>query len=348
MSTKQHFCKVPKSTTYLRDFPQLSKLPFPHIPQIAFINCDDTKPEFVNKFGTVSDVFYNLLKNYLQSLLHPRPACEWFSNDGWFDWHCFDAQKGQLPILDGTARYDCIIVGGSSSCVNDSDEWICNLSNLIYEAALMHSDIKLIGVCFGHQLICKVLYSHVRVVKGPWEVGPYTIKLNQAGSLLFGGVNTLNLNMLHADSVCSESYETRLRHSVIGEFRGANASPACFLHSDRSPVSQPITWGNTVCTEATTCQGTVVFDSDLGAIGNADGVRVRVFTMQGHPETTESMAELLLELFTRPGEDKEAIPECVAEEARKRMACSSGVLDLDRVAGTIWAVASGARFPTFD
>jgi len=365
------------TTAEAASFPHLPGLPFPRIPQIALINCDDTKQEFIDKFGTVPQLFYNLLRHYLGSFF-PLPGKNFgdgvASQNGlskedeeiikkrgipldplkWFGFHRFDAQKGQLPKLNGSVKYDCIILSGSSSSVNDEDNWIYGLSDLIYEVAIGHPDIRLVGVCFGHQLLCKVLYApSVHIGPGVWEIGPYAVQLNGTGASLFGGLGTLNLEMFHAEAVFTKSFEIHFQHlreKIAAHFELSGDSVkqgASILKPPMNPF-QPTVWGST---EGTACQGTVVFYHEghgldyLGQpLGRRGDARVRVLTMQGHPELTQDMAKLLLDLFSKPGEGKEAIPPDVAEEARIRIASWKGTLDWVRVTRAIWAVASGTSF----
>lgn len=124
----------------IASFPHIPLPSFPNIPQIALINCDDTKPEFIKEFGTVADIFFDLLKNYLSSLLS-LPVAQFADGNlqgeentmkvedvlktngislnplEWFGFHRFDAQKGQLPELSGSTKYDCIILSGSCKCI---------------------------------------------------------------------------------------------------------------------------------------------------------------------------------------------------------------------------------------
>ncbi|MGE5563046.1 MAG: type 1 glutamine amidotransferase [Bacillota bacterium] len=81
-----------------------------------------------------------------------------------FEIETFDVQKGQLPE---PAAHGAYLVTGSPAGVYDPYPWIGPLQQFIRNAA----EAKMVGVCFGHQVMAQALGGEV--VKSPkgWGAG---------------------------------------------------------------------------------------------------------------------------------------------------------------------------------
>jgi GMP synthase-like glutamine amidotransferase len=66
----------------------------------------------------------------------------------------------------------------------DSTPWIVKLVEYT-KKALAHDRIRVIGVCFGHQIIGRALGQRVGRGDGGWEVSVTPIQLAQKGKELF-------------------------------------------------------------------------------------------------------------------------------------------------------------------
>lgn len=85
------------------------------------------------------------------------------------DWRfeCFDAKAGALP--PAPARFDAEVITGSIASVNDPAPWIDALAARI---ARLHAERRtMVGLCFGHQLIARVLGGRVGPNPGGLRVG---------------------------------------------------------------------------------------------------------------------------------------------------------------------------------
>lgn len=47
----------------------------------------------------------------------------------------------------------------------DTDEWIMRLKRFLVDTALNHPRVRMVGICFGHQVICEALGG--KVTKNP-------------------------------------------------------------------------------------------------------------------------------------------------------------------------------------
>jgi len=82
-------------------------------------------------------------------------------------WSVFDACKGELP--SNPEIFDGYIITGSRFSVNDNSTWISDLESLI--ESLRIKKIRMVGICFGHQLIAKCLGGEVNFSEIGWGVG---------------------------------------------------------------------------------------------------------------------------------------------------------------------------------
>lgn len=82
-----------------------------------------------------------------------------------FDLHSFDVAAGELPA--DPADYDAYLITGSPAGVYDPLPWIEPLSSFIRSARAS----KMVGICFGHQIMAEALGGHVEKSKKGWGAG---------------------------------------------------------------------------------------------------------------------------------------------------------------------------------
>jgi len=67
------------------------------------------------------------------------------------------APHEDLPVLESLARFDRIVLSGSRTAATESAPWISQLDELIRHC--LDRSIPMLGVCYGHQSIARVLGS---------------------------------------------------------------------------------------------------------------------------------------------------------------------------------------------
>jgi GMP synthase-like glutamine amidotransferase len=87
-----------------------------------------------------------------------------------FEIESFDVQAGEFP---DPATHDVYMITGSPAGVYDPLPWIEPLQQFIREA----SHAKMIGICFGHQVMAEALGGHVEKSDKGWGAGlhSYTV-----------------------------------------------------------------------------------------------------------------------------------------------------------------------------
>ena len=114
----------------------------------------------------------------------------------------FDAQRGELP--DPTA-YHAYLITGSPAGVYDPLPWIAPLRDFIRDA----SSAKLVGVCFGHQVMAEALGG--QVIKSPkgWGAGLHRYEVVDPQSWT-NGEKAVAVPASHQDQVVVQPPETRV------------------------------------------------------------------------------------------------------------------------------------------
>jgi GMP synthase-like glutamine amidotransferase len=99
-----------------------------------------------------------------------------------FEVETFDVQSGQLP--DG--GHDSILITGSPAGVYDPLPWIEPLQQFIRSAG----DRKMVGICFGHQVMAEALGGHVEKSDKGWGAGLHEYSIRRREPWMDGEVAT--------------------------------------------------------------------------------------------------------------------------------------------------------------
>lgn len=75
--------------------------------------------------------------------------------------------EGELPMAPHAC--DAYLVTGSPQGVYDSDPWIPQLADFLRRS--YSAGKKLVGICFGHQLLAHTLGGHAEKASGGWGMG---------------------------------------------------------------------------------------------------------------------------------------------------------------------------------
>ncbi|KAK8080118.1 hypothetical protein PG997_007936 [Apiospora hydei] len=102
--------------------------------------------------------------------------------------------------------FHAILMTGSCYDAHGDNPWIIELMNLLREIWINNPECKLSGVCFGHQLLCRLFGSSVATEpSGKWELGHSKIDLTPVGQKLFDVPETpyVYMHQMHQDQVTS-------------------------------------------------------------------------------------------------------------------------------------------------
>ncbi|KAI9767973.1 MAG: hypothetical protein M1840_005285 [Geoglossum simile] len=165
-----------------------------HAPlRIALLECDKPVESARVRLGGHSGAWRHLLTRAISD-----PTCPELNSFQDFEISSWDVvhtrSYPQLESLDG------ILVSGSRFNAFDDDPWILDLIDFISEAFARQA--RLIGVCFGHQIIARALGSDIRRNEKGWEAAVSTINLTSRGQEIYGKFE-LALHLMNRDIVVS-------------------------------------------------------------------------------------------------------------------------------------------------
>lgn len=84
-------------------------------------------------------------------------------------WDLFKVYDGEFPDFNELYKYDGFVVSGSPSDAYANDYWILKLCFLLQTLDAMEK--KVLGICFGHQVLCRALGGRVGRARTGWDIG---------------------------------------------------------------------------------------------------------------------------------------------------------------------------------
>ncbi|CAE6468577.1 unnamed protein product [Rhizoctonia solani] len=224
---------------------------------LALLICDTPLPAVKTAHGTYLDIFRTHLQKSLQSVLESKGQP---TDSVQFTLHGYDVVHQVYPDEAKLETYDGVVLTGSASSAYAPLPWIPPLLEFVARVTTKYPKIKILGICFGHQIIARALGGQCVPNEKGWEVGVFDVQLNKLGEELFGR-KELRIHQMHRDHV--PDTHTPPGFEIIG------ATPACAN------------------------QGMILRYPDAkGKIGY-DGVHI--FTVQGHPEFHESIISKIVD-----------------------------------------------------
>jgi len=149
--------------------------------RIGILLCDNMEPAFKKAHGEYPDMYRAWLTSAQAEL----------------DFNVYDLTQGHFPsdinVCDG------YLITGSQYSVYDAIPWIEQLHDFV--RLLYVENKKMLGICFGHQLIANALGG--RVIKSPhgWGVGISEQQIIIRKPWMQPGLDTVTLCRSHQDQV---------------------------------------------------------------------------------------------------------------------------------------------------
>ncbi|KAK4337622.1 hypothetical protein RND71_042109 [Anisodus tanguticus] len=84
-------------------------------------------------------------------------------------WDLFRVVDGEFPDMDELINYEGFVVSGSPFDAYGNEHWILKLCLLLQTLYLMQK--KVLGICFGHQVLCRALGGKVGKANNGWDIG---------------------------------------------------------------------------------------------------------------------------------------------------------------------------------
>ena len=238
---------------------------------IGILKTDAVRPEWVPAFGEYPDMFERLVRGADSSARFTT----WDVEAG------IHPSEGEIDSVDG------FIITGSKSSVYDDKSWIRDLEGLIQ--TLHAKRKKMVGICFGHQIIAKALGGLVSKSEKGWGVG---INVYDLTDLPFEPADEAGMNKADtkrtADSAQTHILEPQtLEHKPLEhknlEHKTLEHKTLKLVASHQDQVEALPPGARTIATNAH-CENAGFVMGD------------HIFTLQGHPEFIPDYAEVIMAL----------------------------------------------------
>ncbi|XP_010268447.1 PREDICTED: gamma-glutamyl peptidase 5-like [Nelumbo nucifera] len=106
-------------------------------------------------------------------------------------WDLFRVVDGEFPDVDELHKYHGFVISGSPHDAHGNDPWVLRLCVLIQTLFAMEK--KVLGICFGHQVLCRALGGKIGRANSGWDIGLRKVRLVEDlhPSTLDGGLKEL-------------------------------------------------------------------------------------------------------------------------------------------------------------
>lgn len=158
--------------------------------KLGILKTDAVRPEWVTDFGEYPDMFIRLLGQV----------------DPGLEFRVYDVEQGEYPAdID---EVDAYLITGSKSSVYDDKPWIATLMDFVRE--LDRRRKKLVGICFGHQLVAHALGGRTEKSPKGWGVGVQTHRFSEAPAWHDKDELDFDILVSHQDQVVSNAAHARV------------------------------------------------------------------------------------------------------------------------------------------
>jgi GMP synthase-like glutamine amidotransferase len=162
---------------------------------IGILQTDSVLEQFQPQFGNYPEMFTTLLAG--EGTRRPR-----FST---FDVQNLVAQGLDYPPVDVCDAY---VITGSRHSVYDDEPWIAPLVEFV--ARVLGAGGRVVGICFGHQLIAHYFGGRTAPAEAGWGVGVFNTEMISRERWMDPVQNEVGLLSIHKDQVVELPTDARL------------------------------------------------------------------------------------------------------------------------------------------
>ncbi|KAK1923202.1 class I glutamine amidotransferase-like protein, partial [Papiliotrema laurentii] len=211
-------------------------------------------------------------------------------------------------LAEAEDGYSVVMLTGSRHSAYDTSlPFIPTLTNFVRSVATSAETqhIKVVGICFGHQLISIAMGGECKAGEAGWEIGVYGNEVTEAGKYWWTGhwpdkedPDRVYIQQMHRDHVPTLPPDFQI-----------------LSRSNKYPIHSMVKTHPT-CTPA--------------------NPRAQIFSVQGHPEYTPDIVRLMVDIRSEQG----IFDKKTTAEARRRLVGKdgSGGEGYGRVGWAIWRV----------
>lgn len=153
--------------------------------RLAILEADTPLPQTAAQYQTYGGVFTSLFARAVS----PDPVTSALTITA-HDVVSNPTASPEPPHYPDLEAVDAVLVTGSRHSAFSDEPWIAALAEYV-RRAVTGGRVRVVGVCFGHQIVGRALGAPVAKGVGGWEVSVTEIRLTEKGKEVFGGRETL-------------------------------------------------------------------------------------------------------------------------------------------------------------
>ena len=149
--------------------------------KVGILQCDEVMEKLQPQFGVYKDMIQQMFAEVAEPL----------------EFDLFDCRQMEYP--DDIDQYSFFITTGSRQCGYEQEPWIIALIDFVKK--LDRQKAKLIGICFGHQVIAMACHGNVENSEKGWGIGVAENRVVSEPEWMTEGSDKLNILVSHQDQV---------------------------------------------------------------------------------------------------------------------------------------------------
>ncbi|BGP02920.1 putative glutamine amidotransferase [Rhodotorula toruloides] len=230
----------------------------PHAPRnlrLLILLADTPLPAVVKRSGDYHQIFTSLLRSSIEVAKSEQGAersANGVAEPKTLEVQSYDVVRDEYPSEEEVKGADGVLITGSAASAYEPLPWITTLVSFTTSLPSLNPFLKLIGICFGHQIIARAFGSTVERNEKGWEIGTRRIGLSERGREVFEGRGEIAVHQMHRDHV----------PSFPPSFELLGSTPACAIHGMVRLVDPSAPFSHTNIA-AVTLQGHPEFDSEM-------------------------------------------------------------------------------------
>lgn len=150
--------------------------------RIAILEADTPVPAANEKYQG----YFGVFKHLFARAVSPSPLESELTLTG------HDVVHNPQSAYPSLEDVDAILITGSKYNSFDDEEWIITLVEFVRKA-LVHERVRVVGICFGHQIVARAMGTLVARSDQGWEVSVMETRLTEKGRELFGRETLVSL-----------------------------------------------------------------------------------------------------------------------------------------------------------
>ena len=150
--------------------------------KVGVLQADSVLEQFQPEFGDYPVMFQDMLEA---------------AAEGRMEIAHYDVEHGLYPAK--ITECDGYVITGSKKSVYDDEPWIHKLRQYVVD--LHEAKAKLVGICFGHQMVASALGGKTEPAAAGWGVGVHSNQVFVQKNYMQPPVNTIAAIVSHKDQV---------------------------------------------------------------------------------------------------------------------------------------------------